>query len=77
MTSKIKSVSSPSHPIQYEAGDTPMQARIVLVKEDVGTPLVKNFELNIALAEPNKYVFAREKESEGKERKDRKRRGEN
>ena len=54
MTSKMKSVSSPSHPIQYEAGDTPTQAKVVLAKEDVGVPLVTDFELHIALAEPNK-----------------------
>eukprot|EP00026_Physarum_polycephalum_P002556 Phypoly_transcript_02563.p1 GENE.Phypoly_transcript_02563~~Phypoly_transcript_02563.p1 ORF type:complete len:905 (+),score=178.71 Phypoly_transcript_02563:1-2715(+) len=56
MTSKIKSVSSPSHPIQYEAGDKPTQAKVTLANEDVGVPLVKNFELNIALAEPNKPI---------------------
>ena len=54
MTSKIKGAASPTHPIEYEAGDTVNQARITLANGDVGVPLVKNFELNIALAEPNK-----------------------
>lgn len=28
---------------------------MVLAKDDVGVPLVTNFALNVALAEPNKY----------------------
>ncbi len=57
MTSRIKGVSSPSHPIQIEFGDTPLSAKILLANDDVGVPLTQNFELNIALSEPNTYAF--------------------
>jgi uncharacterized protein YegL len=55
MTSFIKSVSSPSHPISFEFGDDPQHAHVKLANED-GTPLVKDFELAISLAKPHEYA---------------------
>ncbi len=54
MTSNIKSVSSPTHPIQFEFSDTPQKASVSLAQNDDGTPLGKDFELLVSLAEPNK-----------------------
>ncbi len=56
MTSFIKSVSSPSHPISFEFGDDPNHAHVKLANED-GTPLVKDFELAITLAKPHEYII--------------------
>ena len=56
MTSKIKSISSPSHPIEFNSGDTPNSASVSLAnQDDVGVPLLKDFEMRIALANPDKY----------------------
>ncbi len=52
MSSGIKSVSSPSHPISFEFGRTPQQANIRLAKED-GTPLIHDFELIVSLHDPH------------------------
>lgn len=52
MTSNIKSVASPSHPIQFEFGESPKSAKVSLSNPD-GTPLVKDFELLVSLADPH------------------------
>jgi uncharacterized protein YegL len=53
MSSNIKSVSSPTHPVQFEFGNTPNKAKVQLANSD-GTPLVKDLELQVTLAEPHK-----------------------
>ncbi len=35
MTSNIKSVSSPTHPIDFEFGDSPKQANVKLIIDEV------------------------------------------
>ena len=45
MTSNIKKVSSPSHPIDFEFGETPAEARVVLGGGE-GEPLKKDFEVS-------------------------------
>jgi hypothetical protein len=58
MTSKIKSVSSPSHPITFHAGESENTAGITLAnQENIGVPLVKNFEMQIALSNPDRYIL--------------------
>eukprot|EP01118_Nematostelium_gracile_P006839 TRINITY_DN2208_c0_g1_i1.p1 TRINITY_DN2208_c0_g1~~TRINITY_DN2208_c0_g1_i1.p1 ORF type:complete len:913 (-),score=285.21 TRINITY_DN2208_c0_g1_i1:11-2749(-) len=52
MTSNIKSISSPSHPIKFEFGDSLQQANVSLSNDD-GTPLVNDFVLQVALAKPH------------------------
>lgn len=56
MTSNIKQISSPTHPISFEFGDTPKAAKVSLANPDVGVPLMQDFTLHIALAEPSKYA---------------------
>lgn len=58
MTSKISSVSSPSHPIKYAAGENNKTGLVTLAnQDDVSVPLIKNFELLVSLAEPSKYIY--------------------
>ena len=55
MTSNIKSVSSPSHPIQFEfSDDGPQKAKVTLAQNEEGVPLGKDFELLVALAQATK-----------------------
>ncbi len=54
MKSNIKSVTSPSHPIAFEFGDQPNTATVTLALED-GIPLVKDFQIAVALAQPHEY----------------------
>ena len=55
MTSNIKSVSSPSHPIQFEFSDEgPQKATVTLAQNEEGAPLGKDFELLVALAQATK-----------------------
>ena len=44
MSSNIKKISSPSHPIEFEFGETPTEARITLANGE-GEPLKKDFEV--------------------------------
>ncbi len=53
MTSNIKSISSPTHPIQFEFGDSPAKAAVSLANEE-GAPLGKDFDLFVTLATPSK-----------------------
>eukprot|EP01116_Phalansterium_solitarium_P016045 TRINITY_DN3631_c0_g1_i2.p1 TRINITY_DN3631_c0_g1~~TRINITY_DN3631_c0_g1_i2.p1 ORF type:complete len:453 (+),score=131.21 TRINITY_DN3631_c0_g1_i2:115-1359(+) len=52
MTSDIKSVASPSHPIAFEFGDSHKNATATLANPD-GTPLVNDFVLTVALDKPH------------------------
>lgn len=54
MTSNIRSLSSPSHPISFEFGEEPTQAQVLLGAE--GATLQKDFVLNVKLAKPHEYV---------------------
>jgi poly [ADP-ribose] polymerase len=54
MSSNIKSISSPTHPIQFEFGDTPSKAAVSLAHNEEGVPLGKDFELLVYLEQPNK-----------------------
>ena len=54
MTSNIRSLSSPSHPISFEFGEEPTQAQVLLGAE--GATLQKDFILNVKLAKPHEYV---------------------
>jgi hypothetical protein len=51
MTSNIRSLSSPSHPISFEFGDEPTKALVKLGAE--GELLQKDFVLNVKLAKPH------------------------
>lgn len=51
MTSPIKSISSPTHPIEFEFGDTPNQAKITI--NDKYELMLKDFELLAKLAKPH------------------------
>jgi hypothetical protein len=53
MSSDIKSVSSPTHPIHFEFGNRPNKAKVQFANAD-GTPLVKDLELQVTLADPHK-----------------------
>jgi hypothetical protein len=57
MSSNIKSVSSPSHPIKFEFGDSPAKAAVELAQNEDGVPLGKDFEILVSLAQPNKFVL--------------------
>lgn len=53
MTSNIKSISSPSHPINFEFGDSPKQATVTLIISESGAPLLKDFVVTTALFDPH------------------------
>eukprot|EP01119_Soliformovum_irregulare_P016300 TRINITY_DN4699_c0_g1_i2.p1 TRINITY_DN4699_c0_g1~~TRINITY_DN4699_c0_g1_i2.p1 ORF type:complete len:850 (+),score=284.73 TRINITY_DN4699_c0_g1_i2:75-2624(+) len=53
MTSNIKSISSPSHPISFEFGDSPQDATVIFSNPD-GTPLIHDFVLQTTLAQVHK-----------------------
>ena len=56
MTSNIRRVSSPSHPITFEFGEEPNQATVSLSQEyDIS--LAKDFEMSIVLAQPHQYAL--------------------
>jgi hypothetical protein len=55
MTSAIKSIASPSHPIEFEFGDSTTRAKVTSIS---GSDLLqKDFELLIKLAAPHEYDF--------------------
>ena len=55
MTSNIRSISSVTHPIQFEFSESgPSKATVTLSQQDDGVPLGKDFELLLSLAQPNK-----------------------
>lgn len=49
MTSNIKSVTSPSHPVSFEFGDIPSQATVTMNNSNID----KDFQLTIKLAKPH------------------------
>lgn len=53
MTSNIKSISSPSHPINFEFGDSPKTATVQLIINESGSPLLKDFTVTTALFDPH------------------------
>lgn len=57
MTSKITGVASPSHGIECDMGSEGVSASVKLSNKDPALPLVRNFELHISLAEPDKYMY--------------------
>jgi hypothetical protein len=54
MTSNIRTVSSPSHPITFEFGDEPTQGVVTMQPSPAGTPPV-DFVLLTKLATPHQY----------------------
>lgn len=54
MTSNIRSLSSPSHPISFEFGEEPTKAQVAL--GDSSEVVTKDFVLNVKLAQPHQYV---------------------
>jgi hypothetical protein len=66
MTSNIKSISSPTHPIAFEFGDSPKQVAfylamlilqaVVRLANEEGVPLGKDFEMMVVLAKPDESV---------------------
>ncbi len=53
MTSNVRALSSPSHPIEFLLGDVPSQASVQLRLPEPGLPLTRNLELLATLAAPS------------------------
>lgn len=56
MTSNIRSLSSPSHPITFEFGEEPNQATVTLSSESPQASAAKDFIIYTKLAQPHQYV---------------------